>query len=195
MVQWFSLLSSISVWICQYGVHGLCHSQLPVLFMLTVWKFSIFDCKEYNQSDFGIDHLVTSMCRVFSCVVRRGCLLWPVCSLSKTLLTFAPFHFVVQGQIFLLLQISLGLLLLHSSPLWWKGHLFVVLVLKGLVSLHRTIQLQLLHHYWLGHRLGLLWYWIVYLGNEQKSFCQFWDCTQVLHFGFFCWLWRLLHFS
>ena len=29
----------------------------------------------YNQSDFGIDHLVMSMCRVFSCVVGRGCLL------------------------------------------------------------------------------------------------------------------------
>ena len=30
---------------------------------------------------------------------------------------------------------------------------FGVLVLKGLVGLHRTIQLQLLQHYWLGHRL------------------------------------------
>ena len=28
-----------------------------------------------------------------------------------------------------------------------------VLVLKGLVGLHRTVQLQLLQHYWLGHRL------------------------------------------
>ena len=27
-----------------------------------------------------------SICRVFSCVVGRGCLLWPVCSLGKTLL-------------------------------------------------------------------------------------------------------------
>ena len=31
--------------------------------------------ERYNQSDFGVDHLVMSMCRVFSCVVRRGCLL------------------------------------------------------------------------------------------------------------------------
>ena len=30
-----------------------------------------------------------------------------------------------------------------------------MLVLKGLVGLHRTIQLQFLQHYWLGHRLGL----------------------------------------
>ena len=34
-----------------------------------------------------------------------------------------------------------------------KGHLFCVFVLKGLVGLHRTIQLQLLQRYWLGHRL------------------------------------------
>ena len=45
--------------------------------------------------------------------------------------------------------------------------------LEGLVGLHRTIQLQLLQHYWLGHRLGLPWYWMVCLGNEQRSFCHF----------------------
>ena len=39
------------------------------------WHFSIFGCKEYNQSVFGVDHLVMSVCRVFSCVVGRGCLL------------------------------------------------------------------------------------------------------------------------
>ena len=94
-----------------------------------------------------------SMCRVFSCVVGRGCLLWPVRSLGKTLLAFALLHSVLQGQICLLLQVFLGFLLLHSSPLKWKGHLFGVLVLKGLVGLHRTVQLQLLQHYWLGHRL------------------------------------------
>ena len=35
-------------------------------------------------------------------------------------------------------------------------HLFGVLVLKGLVGLHGTVQLQLLQCYCLGHRLGLL---------------------------------------
>ena len=64
-----------------------------------------------------------SMCRVFSCVVGRGCLLWPVRSLGKTLLAFALLHFVFQGQICLLLQVFLDFLLLHSSPLQWKGHL------------------------------------------------------------------------
>ena len=28
-----------------------------------------------------------------------------------------------------------------------------MLVLEGLVGLHRTVQLQLLHHYWSGHNL------------------------------------------
>ena len=65
-----------------------------------------------------------SMCRVVSCVIGRGCLLWPVRSLGKTLLAFALLHVVLQGRICLLLQVSLDSLLLHSSPLWWKGHLF-----------------------------------------------------------------------
>ena len=85
-------------------------------------------------------------------------------------------------------------LLLHSSPLCWKGHLFLALILEGLVGFHRTILFLFIQHLWLGHRLGLLWYRMVCLGNKQRSFCHFWDCTQVLHFGLFCWLWGLLHF-
>ena len=68
--------------------------------------------------------LVMSMCRVISCVVGRGCFLWPVCSLGKTLLAFALLHFALQGQICLLLQVTLDFLLLHSSPLWWRGLFF-----------------------------------------------------------------------
>ena len=71
-----------------------------------------------------------------------------------------------------------------------KDIFFGVLVLEGLVSLLRTV--QLLQRYWSGHRLGLLWDWMVCLGN--RSFCRFWDCVQVLHFRLFCWLWWLLHF-
>ena len=33
-----------------------------------------------------------------------------------------------------------------------------------------------------GHRVRLVWYWMVCLVNEQRSFCYFWDCNQVLHF-------------
>ena len=68
---------------------------------------------------------------------------------------------------------------------------FFPVVQEGLVGPHRAIQLQL-KHLWLGSRLGLLWYWMVCLGNELRSFCYFWDCIQVLHFGLFCWLWGLL---
>ena len=49
------------------------------------------------------------------------------------------------------------------------------------VGLHRTIQLHLLQHQWLGHSLGLLWCWVACLGNKLRSFCHFWGFTQVLH--------------
>ena len=42
-----------------------------------------------------------------------------------------------------------------QSPMM-KRTSFWVLVLEGLVGHHRTIQLQLLQHYCLEHRLGLL---------------------------------------
>ena len=112
----------------------------------------------------SVDHLMMSMCSNVSCVGRRY-LLWPVHYFGKALLAFALFHFVLQGQVCLLLHISLEFLLLHSRPLWWKTHLFLVLVLESFVDLHRTIQLQLLQPFWLGHRLRLLWYWTVCLGN------------------------------
>ena len=127
--------------------------------------------------------MVMSMCRVVSCVVGRGCSLWWLQNSLPKELALALLQFVLQGQTCLLVPVSLDFLLLHSSLLWWKGHLLLVLVLEGLINFHRTIQLQLLQHYWLGHRLGLLWYWMVCLGNEQRSFCHFWDCTQVLYFG------------
>ena len=55
-----------------------------------------------------------SMSRVFPCVVGKGCFLWPVHSLGKTLLDFALLHFVLQGQTCLLLQVSLDFLLCFS---------------------------------------------------------------------------------
>ena len=83
--------------------------------------------------------------------------------------SLCPTSFCTPSQACLLLRVSLDFLLLHSSPLWWKGHPFWVLVLKGLVGFHRTVQLQFFQHYWLGHILGLLWYWIVCLGNRDHS--------------------------
>ena len=57
-----------------------------------------------------------SMCRVFSGDGGRGCLLWPVHSLGRTLLAFALLHSVLQGQICLLLQLFLDFLLCIPVP-------------------------------------------------------------------------------
>ena len=46
-----------------------------------------------------------------------------------------------------------------QSPIMKRTSFLCVLVLKGLVGLHRTIQLQLLQHYWLVHRLGVTLIW------------------------------------
>ena len=68
-----------------------------------------------------------SICRIFSCVVGRGCLLWPVLSLSRTLLAFALLHSVLQGQICLLLQIVASYFCILVSYTWkaiffgWDG--------------------------------------------------------------------------
>ena len=62
------------------------------------------------------------------CVKQSLVLLEVICCdqavLLATLLAFALLHFVLQCQTCLLFQLSLNFLLLHSSPLWWKGHLF-----------------------------------------------------------------------
>ena len=70
----------------------------------------------YNQSDFAIDHLVMSKCRVVSVLLKEG-VCYDQCVLLAELLAFDLLCFVFQGQIFLLLQVSLDFLLLHSSPL------------------------------------------------------------------------------
>ena len=109
-------------------------SQLQVLFLL------IIELLHHNPSDFGIDHLVMFTWRVISCVVGKECWLSPVHSLGKTVLVSSLGHLALHSQTCLLLQVSLDFLLLHSNPLWWKGHLFffLVLVLEGLVGdLHK----------------------------------------------------------
>ena len=70
-------------------------------------------------------------CVESSLVVLEEGICYDQCILSEKLLAFVPFYFVLQGQICLLLQVSLDFLLLHSSPLWWKGHLFGVLALEA----------------------------------------------------------------
>ena len=57
------------------------------------------------------------MCFTFSFFFHLFLLVGPVRSLGKTLLAFDLLRIVLQGQMCLLLQVSLDLLLLHSSPL------------------------------------------------------------------------------
>ena len=95
---------------------------------------------------------------------------------------FALLHSTFQGQICLLLYLLTSYFCI-PVPYNEKDVSFGVLVIEDLVGLHRTNQLQLLQHNWSGHGLGLLWYRMVCLGNKQRSFCCFWDCIQVLHFG------------
>ena len=106
-----------------------------------------------------------SMCRVFSCVVRRGCLLWPVHSLGKTI-SLCPASFCISR---LNLPVTPGISWLPTfafqSPIMKRTSLLGVL--ENLVGLHRTIQLQLLQHCWLVHGLGLLWYWRVSLETNR----------------------------
>ena len=123
-----------------------------------------------------------SVCRVISWVVGKGCLLWPARSLDKSLLAFSLLHFVLLCQPACYSRYFLTYYFCNPIPYDEKDIFILVLVLEGLLGLHRTSQLQLLRHQWLGQRLGLLWYWMVCIGNEPRSFCCFWDYTQALHF-------------
>ena len=112
---------------------------------------------------------------VISCVVGRVCLLWPVCSLQKPLLSIPLLHFVHQGQICRLLQVSLDFLCLHSSTLQWKGYLFWVLVPEGLVSLLEPFNFCFFSTTGCGIDLDycdIEWF----PGNKHRSLCCFWDC-------------------
>ena len=87
------------------SVHGILQARIPEWVAIPFSRESCFcwlyraspsGCKENNQSDFGIDHLVMSTYRVFSYVIGRRCLLWSVHSLGKTLLAFALLHSVLN---------------------------------------------------------------------------------------------------
>ena len=93
-----------------------------------------------------------SMCKVFSCVVGRGCLLWPVHFLGKTI-SLCPASFCIPRPN---LPVTPGVSWLPTfafqSPIM-KRTSFWVLVLEGLAGLPRPVQIQLLQLYWWRHRL------------------------------------------
>ena len=155
-------------------------------------ELSIFGCNEYNQFDFSIDHLVMSMDRVVSCVVGRACFLWPVHSLGKALLAFA-LHFLLQGQTYLFLQVFLDFLLLHSSPLWWKGHLFLMLVLEGLVGIIEPFDFSFFGIR--GWDIDLYYSNIEWFALEtNRDHCVIFEIASKYCLSNSCWLWGLLHF-
>ena len=97
----------------------------------------------YNQSDFSIDHLVMSMYRVISCVVGKGCFLWPVCSLAKLCQPLPYFILFSKTQLYCYSRYLLTSY--FSIPVSYdeKDIFFLLLVLEGLAGLHRSTQL---HH-------------------------------------------------
>ena len=138
------------------------------IFFFFYWlykSFSIFGCKEHNISDFSTDYLV-SKCRVISGFVGKGCLLWPACSLDKTLVAFASLYFVPQDQSCLLFWVSLDSPLLHSNPLWWRGHLFGVNFRRHCTcSQNQSTSASLASV--IGAQTWLTVCWMVYLGKKQ----------------------------
>ena len=95
------------------------------------------------------------MCKVVSCVVEKVC--YDQCVLLTKLLAFALLHFVFQGQTCLLLpRYLLTSYFCIPVPYDEKDIFSFGLSSRGLVGLHRTVQLHLLQHLWLGHRLGLV---------------------------------------
>ena len=151
----------------------------------------MFGCKEYNQSDFSVDHLVMSMCSLLLCCWKRVFPMTSAFSCQNSVSLWAA-SFCTPWPNLPVTPSSSWLPTFSFQSCTMKQHLFWVLVLEGLIGLHKVV--HLLQHYWSGHRLGLLWYWMICLGNEYRSFCHFWDCIHILHFRLFCWLWWLLHF-
>ena len=106
-------------------------------------------------------------CVELSLVLLKEGVCYEQCILLAKLLAFALLHLVFQGQTLVYSWYLLTCYFCIPVPYGEKDIFFWVLVLEGLVGLHRTIQFQPLQHCWLGHRLGLLWYWMVCLGNNR----------------------------
>ena len=134
-----------------------------------LYRASPSSCKEDNQSDFDIDYLVMSM-GSFLVLWKRVLVTTSLFSWQNSV-SLCPVSFCTPRPNLPVTPIISWLPTLHSSPLWWKGHLFWVLVLEGLVGLHRTIQIQRFWCYCLGQNLGLLWIWPMHsLGKTLLDF-------------------------
>ena len=104
-------------------------------------ELPILGCKEHNQSDFSIVESSLGLLEKGVC--------YDQCALLTKLLALTLLHLVHQGQTCLLYWASLDFLFLHSNIHIMTS--FLMLVLEGIVGLHRAGKLQLLEHQWLGH--------------------------------------------
>ena len=78
-----------------------------------------------------------------------------MCSFGRTLLAFALLHSIPKAKSACYSRCFLTSYFCIPVPYNEKDIFLGVLVLEGLVGLHRTVQIQLLQHYWSGHKLGL----------------------------------------
>ena len=120
-------------------------------------------------------------CVELSLVLLEEAVYYNQCVLWKTFVSLCPVSFCTPRPN---LPITPGISWLptfafQSSIMKRIFFFFLVLVLEAIIELHRTHQLWLLWHEWLGHRLRLLWCWMICLGNKPRSLCHFWGCTQV----------------
>ena len=107
-----------------------------------------------------------SMCSLLLCCWKRVFAMNSTFSLQNSISLCSALFRIPRPNLPVTPGVSWLPTLAFQSPIM-KRTFFGVLVLKGLVGLHKTIQLRLLQPYWLGHTLGLLWYWMVCLGNNR----------------------------
>jgi len=123
-------------------------------------------------------------CVESSLVLLEEGVLYDQCVLLANSISFCPASFCTPRPY---LPVTPGISWLPTSafqsPMMKRTYLFWVLVLEVVVDYHKTSQLQLIPHQCLGNRLGFLCCWMVCLGIEPKTFCHFWDCTQILNSG------------
>ena len=122
------------------------------------------------------------MCRVVSWVVEKDVCYDQCVLLGKCIILCSASFRTTRTNFLFTLGISWLPTFAFQSPIM-KIYIFLLLILGYLVGLRKTIQLHLFWHQWLRHRVVLLWCWIIFLGNEWRSFCHLWVFPKALHFG------------
>ena len=136
------------------------------------------------------------MCRVIFCVVGRGCLLWSVYSLGKTLSAFALLYSVPQRPNLDTQTPGFSCLptFAFQSLMMKRASFFGVSSRRSNRSLFLQVLIEPFSFSFFdisGWGIDLDYCdaeWFA-LETSQDNSVFFWDCTQILHFGLFCWLW------